>query len=240
LILGQRCTLSTSDNKNHKTFLHYKNGSRVFKELESNIPPSTVLDCVYVEANRSVFILDVISYDGREVSGCDTAFRFFWIKCKFEEDNLQFEKSTQLSIHLIETYDCSDSYSIRNVVEKCPIFNLGVKLDGYLFYHKEASYTPGESPLVLWLFPFMFEELFDDFKVHPFYHSERPKDYTNYLKYIDDFNEKALNRKRKNSKKKHEVDSSMEAEFEVLQDSSETEQNEHEMMMQLEMTGNDV
>jgi snurportin-1 len=231
--------LSTADNKSKKTFLHYKNGSRIFKELKSNIPPLTVFDCIFVSESRSVFILDVISYDGRDFSDCDTSFRFFWIKSKFEEDNLQFEKSSNHHIHPIDSFDCSDPYAIKSIIEKYPVFDFGVKLDGYLFYHKEASYTPGESPLVLWLFPFMFEELFENFKVHPLYHSDRPENYTNYLKYIEEFNEKARIKKRNNSKK-HQTDASMESECEVLKDSFETVQDEHEVMMQLEMTGNDV
>lgn len=64
-VLGQRCTLSTADHQRPKTFLHYKIGSKVFKQFESNVPPLTVLDCIYDGTSRTVFILDVISYDGK-------------------------------------------------------------------------------------------------------------------------------------------------------------------------------
>lgn len=113
-----------------------------------------------------------------------------------------------------------------------------MKVDGFLFYHKEASYTPGESPLVLWLFPFMFEELFEGYRINPSYHSERPEGYSNYLTYIEEFNKTVL--AKKNRKKTKTSDSSMESESQMLDDSSETFQDEHEVMMQLEMTGNDV
>jgi snurportin-1 len=233
---GQRCRLST-ESKDKRACLFYKNGKK-FLTLKSNIPAFTTLDCVYVAESRSVFILDVVSYDGRDVSGCDTSFRFFWIKSKFEEDNLHFDSSTAHHMNLVKTFDFSDSFAVQSIIGSCPVFKLGVKLDGYLFYHKEASYTPGESPLVLWLFPFMFEEIFRDYKVHEFYNSERPEGYTNYLNYIAEFNENA--KKPKPKPKNKEVDSSMELEEEHTRDRSDEVQDEREAMMQLEMTGNDV
>lgn len=194
---------------------------------------------MYVAASKLLFILDVISYDGRNFSGCDTSFRFFWIRSKFEEDNLQFDKSTHHKLSCINKFDFADSNSVKTVIEMHPVFNSEVKLDGYLFYHKEASYTPGESPLVLWLFPFMFDELFEDFKVHSFYHTERPKDYSNYLKFIEDFNENASIKKQKIKNFSQEA-MTMDLEYDTVKDDNDVIKNEQEMMMQLEMSGNDI
>lgn len=34
-----------------------------------------------------------------------------------------------------------------------------VQVDGILFYHKEAHYLPGQTPLVTWLLPWMLPEI---------------------------------------------------------------------------------
>lgn len=34
-------------------------------------------------------------------------------------------------------------------------------MDGVLFFHKEVHYTPGISPLVIWLLPYMVPEVLE-------------------------------------------------------------------------------
>lgn len=45
-----------------------------------------ILDCIYVEGERTFYILDVLAWNGHNVSDCDTQFRFFWLRSKYAED----------------------------------------------------------------------------------------------------------------------------------------------------------
>lgn len=95
---------------------------------------------------------------------------------------------------MIKNYDFKDAHQIATALNTHPIFSDNTELDGFLFYHKDASYSYGESPLVLWLYSFMIEELLPMFNVHEFY-NKKPENYSNYLQFIHDFEEKRqLNR----------------------------------------------
>lgn len=39
--------------------------------------------------------------------------------------------------------------------------NLWIQVDGLLFYHRETHYTPGSTPLVGWLRPYMVTDILD-------------------------------------------------------------------------------
>lgn len=132
------------------------------------------------------------------------------------------------------SYDISDDLAVNTLFQTHPLFSDGAELDGYLFYHKEGSYTAGETPLVLWLFSFMIEELFDHFKVNPFYNSNRPVTYTNYLDYIREFDEKLKKRRAKKSGNK--TPESMEVNGTEADDG----RDEMQEMIELEITGHDV
>lgn len=165
----------------------------------------------------------------------DSAFRFFWLKSKFLEDDLKIiDKENNLTLDLIMSYDFSDCLSVNILFQTYPIFSDGTDLDGYLFYHKEGSYTAGVTPIVLWLFPFMVEELFDHVKVNPIYISNRPKTYTNYLDYIREFDEKLKKRRGKKS------DSRASESMEVNDIETDDGRDEMQEMIELEITGNDV
>lgn len=192
---GWRCSFVVKSNK---AALHYKNGKEFKKGLSTNIPKNTVLDCFYVEKSSTLYILDVLKYKGRDVIDCDYSFRSYWIRTKFDEDDLKF-LDDNITLKMIEIYDFNDPFSIQKCYEMYPIFSDETELDGFLYYHKEGSYTFGETPLVLWLFPFMVEEVMPTYKIHPHYNSLKPNDYENYQQYITDFNAK-MSRKGRRSK----------------------------------------
>lgn len=167
---------------------------------------------------------------------CDSAFRFFWLKSKFEENDLKVtNKENDLSLELIPCYELTDEFAVQTLFQTHPVFDDGTELDGVLYYHKECSYTAGETPLVLWLFAFMIEELFDNIQVHPHYKSQRPATYTNYLDYIKYFDENLRKRKKKRLSSTSES-----MEHEPVIDSIEDGEDEMQRMIELEMTGNDV
>ncbi|XP_064524554.1 snurportin-1 isoform X2 [Pseudopipra pipra] len=89
----------------------------------------TILDCIYNEAQRTYYILDVMCWRGHPVYDCQTDFRFFWLSSKIQEEKGLGETSR-----------------INPV-------------DGLLFYHRQTHYTPGSTPLVGWLRPYMVPEI---------------------------------------------------------------------------------
>ena len=235
---GKRCSLSTGDGRNKLAKLFYKNGVKFF-EFRCNLPAYTIFDCVYNELSQSVYILDVIAFAGRDLVGCDAAFRFFWMKSKFEEDDIKTTGDDKnLQLKLLQHYDFLDHYAMKTCFQTYPMFDDDTELDGFLFYHKEGSYTAGETPLVLWLFPFMVDELFDTYRVNSSYHSLKPENYTNYLDFIKDFDEKLKSRQ----KKKHFNKKKVETEHDIMdlkESSFDDSRDEMQAMIDLEMTGNE-
>lgn len=225
--------MSTGENR-YKTAVFYTKRGHKLLEMKSTLPAFTILDCVYNKESQIVYVLDVIAYGGRDLIDCDASFRFFWIKSKLLEDGPRFmDKNMKLKLDLVPAVDMSDSYAVRNSLQTFPIFSEGTELDGFLFYHKEGSYTAGETPLVLWLFPFMVDELFDEYRVNASYHSEKPTGYTDYLDYIKAFNEKYQKKHTKHKKAEameHESDHANEPNC----------RDELQATIDLEMTGDDV
>lgn len=192
---GTRC-LIVSENNHKPTKVFYKNG-RLFKKFNSNLPSNTILDCIYNETTRTFYILDLLVYGNRDMMNCDSQFRFFWLKSKFIEDNIKVIDS-DLTLALLSYHDFVDSTLINVCLQSHPLWeNDEPNLDGYLFYHKEASYMSGTTPLVLWLFPFMMEEVFP-YQLNSIYNTQTPDDYTNYKDFIRIFEE---TRQRKATRK---------------------------------------
>lgn len=188
---GIRCTI-VANGARRPAEVYYKNG-QLLMNLNTNLPVHTVLDCVYNKLNKTFYILDMIMYGNLDMTDCETQFRFFWIKSKFADDELRIIDDG-FKLELLKAYDFSDTLSVSNCFKKFAAWN-DAELDGYLFYHKETSYQAGESPAVLWLFPFMIDELFDKYDINPIYHHQKPADYTNYLEFILKFEEKRNNKK---------------------------------------------
>lgn len=136
------------------------------------------------------------------MTNCDTAFRRYWIGSKFFECRLGVIDvklpNNNMKLNFIDGYEFSQPHRIHRCFQHIPCFpELGAELDGFLFYHKDASYTPGETPLVLWLFPYMVDEVLTMFRVHPDYNSLKPDGYTTYLEQIEKFQEKQNHKKEK-------------------------------------------
>ena len=237
---GKRCTLATDNKRNKSAILYYKNGERLMN-ISCNVPASSIFDCIYSEVNHTIFILDVLTYAGRDLSDCDTSFRFFWLKSKFIEDNLKITgMQSSLKLNLLTNIPHTDNHEVSICFQTPPLFLDGAELDGFLFYHKDASYTSGETPLVLWLFPFMVPELFNGAKVSEF-SEDRPENYTNYLDYIEEFNEKLKKKRNRGKGRRSEEAMEQEAIGEVKEQVDEDENfDEMQAMIDLEMTGNDV
>uniref|UniRef100_F6SEX2 Snurportin-1 n=1 Tax=Macaca mulatta TaxID=9544 RepID=F6SEX2_MACMU len=101
----------------------------------------TILDCIYSEVNQTYYVLDVMCWRGHPFYDCQTDFRFYWMHSKLPEEEGLGEK-TKL-----------------NPVRPVGPQELPLCVDGLLFYHKQTHYSPGSTPLVGWLRPYMVSDV---------------------------------------------------------------------------------
>lgn len=81
-------------------------------------------------------------------------------------------------------------------------FSENVELDGINFYYPESLYTPGETPLVLWLKPFMIPDVLQRPVNDHLANFQKPPDYVNVFEYMNNL-KKTKKIKNKNKKKKN-------------------------------------
>ncbi|XP_015676243.1 snurportin-1 [Protobothrops mucrosquamatus] len=116
----------------------------------------TILDCIYSEVQQTYYVLDVMCWRGHPVYDCQTDFRFYWLHSKMEEEMVLSEKSRLNPYRFVglKSYSC-------NAASLCEVLAMTFpfEVDGLLFYHKQAHYNPGSTPLVGWLRPYMVSDI---------------------------------------------------------------------------------
>ncbi|XP_054243899.1 snurportin-1 [Indicator indicator] len=115
-----------------------------------------ILDCIYSEAKQTYYILDVMCWRGHPVYDCQTDFRFFWLFSKIQEEEGLGEKSRINPFKFVglQNFPCSSDSLCKVLAMDFPF-----EVDGLLFYHKQTHYTPGSTPLVGWLRPYMVPDI---------------------------------------------------------------------------------
>jgi snurportin-1 len=83
------------------------------------------------------------------------------------------------------------------LLENFQFFPKNVYLDGINFYYSESLYTPGDTPLVLWLNPFMVPDVLGR-QVNDLL-AQKPLDYVNIFEHCQNLKKKK--RKRKKNRK---------------------------------------
>uniref|UniRef100_A0A1B0AG22 Snurportin-1 n=1 Tax=Glossina pallidipes TaxID=7398 RepID=A0A1B0AG22_GLOPL len=236
---GQRCFVAASDGK---TKMYSKFG-RFCLQFHSQLPgdgtdarkSSTILDCVFCKELDLFYVLDVIFYGHQSMLNCDAQFRFFWLRSKFEENESNFEKRTEnnnKSFCLLKRYDMAHEERIAAILQTYPIWSDNQpQLDGFLFYHKEASYTCGTTPLVCWLFAFMVPDILEIFVSCEYV---RPNNYSNPLIYMDEFDKEMAQKRGYNpyTKNLEKTNCHMEMEDEQEQNVIEGDDNALREIMQ--------
>ncbi|XP_067292784.1 snurportin-1 isoform X1 [Pseudorasbora parva] len=116
----------------------------------------TILDCIYSDVDRTYYILDVMCWRGHPVYDCSTEFRFYWLQSKVEEaeDLSEISKINPFRFVSLNNISCS-----TESIQKALAHEYNFTVDGLLFYHKETHYTPGSTPLVGWLRPYMVADI---------------------------------------------------------------------------------
>lgn len=203
---GQRCLVVTYSGR---TEMFNKSGRRL-KYFYSLLPGgngprgsknSTILDCVYSPGDDTFYVLDALVYGNQELVHCEAQFRFFWLRSKFDECselgicNILNKKSFKY----LPRYDSENVADVSEAFQRYPFWPENLpRLDGWLFYHKESSYTSGSTPLVGWLFTFMVPDILG-IEVNGNY--ERPMNYNDPIIYMDEFDAKLATLKQRHSAK---------------------------------------
>ncbi|XP_061750585.1 snurportin-1 isoform X1 [Nerophis ophidion] len=117
----------------------------------------TILDCIYSEVDRTFYMLDVMCWRGHPVYDCPTDFRFYWLQSKIQETEGLSEiakRNPQFRFVSLHSTDCTASS-----IQKALAADYSFSVDGLLFYHRQTHYTPGSTPLVGWLRPYMVGDI---------------------------------------------------------------------------------
>ena len=60
-------------------------GCKVAKVGKTGKTGNCILDCIYVDRDRTFYVLDLILWNGVSFFGCETTFRHYWLDSHFEE-----------------------------------------------------------------------------------------------------------------------------------------------------------
>lgn len=139
-----------------QTVSRRKNG-RILHEFLSALPhgsPQTgtgasefsMLHCVYHEADKTYYVLDIVWWKGLDVGASDFTFRQFWLHSKLAEVPSICKSSdfNHYRFQPVPVFDCS-----RQGLGDAYAGNVPFIKDGLLFYYKEGHYEEGLSPCVL-------------------------------------------------------------------------------------------
>nr|XP_014332487.1 PREDICTED: snurportin-1 isoform X1 [Bos mutus] len=116
----------------------------------------TILDCIYSEVNQTYYVLDVMCWRGHPFYDCQTDFRFYWLHSKLPEEEGLGEKTKRNPFKFVglKNFPCTPESLCKVLSMDFPF-----EVDGLLFYHKQTHYSPGSTPLVGWLRPYMVSDV---------------------------------------------------------------------------------
>ncbi|KMQ86790.1 snurportin-1-like protein [Lasius niger] len=171
---------------------------------DADMHQSAIVDCIWVKSQQVYYILDILYWSRLPFTNCEAEFRLYWINSKIRETTEFKERDTDINkypILSLQNIDCnSDLSSALTHLDFEPNC-----IDGFLFYHRNAQYNFGCTPLVTWLKSFMLSEVLGIFV--PSSLDEKPNDYINFEHYMENINAK------KNDYKKRIVKNFMEIEY---------------------------
>lgn len=179
--VGKRCLIVASDG----ITTAYNKAGRMICKHPTKLPGGnrdsktdyTILDCIFNYELQTYYVIDVLVYKSHPVVDSETEFRFFWLKCKLDE-----AKDLDTSYY-------GNPYKFKDLPRSCKSTDALVQsvikepfefeIDGILFYHKEAHYTPGHTPLSLWLKAYMLPEILN-IPIPQWIQDKTPSDYKGY------------------------------------------------------------
>ena len=162
--VAKRCLIISHSGKTTA----YNRTGHFFKQFPSSLPGGSrdqhysknnycILDCLFHEGLQTFFVLDIMCWGGHPVYDSDTDFRFFWLNSKLDElgDEVLVQSRTNPYKFIPLQYHVCSMVVLHQVLQQSVSF----EVDGLLFFHKEALYFRGRSPIVLWLKPHMIHDI---------------------------------------------------------------------------------
>jgi len=103
------------------------------------------LDCIWWDELQTYYVLDVLRWSEHQLGDNPTDLRFWWVRSKLAEARAHVQSSRNPCRFVApDAYECTAEN--LKFVYSMPV---GYSKDGLLFYHREALYEAGPSPLVL-------------------------------------------------------------------------------------------
>lgn len=103
------------------------------------------------EASRSgrYYVLDVMAWNGASMYECDVEFRFFWAHTRLTQECEACEAPNMAMGRGFAFVATPWFEATAEGLEAAYAGDVGAELDGLIFYHREAAYETGTTPLVL-------------------------------------------------------------------------------------------
>ncbi|CAB3405099.1 unnamed protein product [Caenorhabditis bovis] len=185
--IGRRCLVVATKGLTNA----YNKSGRNVMQFNSYLPGGygrnkyshTVLDCIF--GDNTFYVIDILSWDGREYNECPFDFRMFMLDSKIQETPELGQTSKKQRYRYVAADKCPATPAAMTEKMK-QTFNY--KVDGLMFYHNSVIYEAGQSPLVGWLKPWMMPEILN-IPVAEHY-LKGHEHYANSQQFIDQYNKK--------------------------------------------------
>lgn len=123
----------------------------IFAKLRADTG-SCILDCILEYTTNTFYVIDVMSWNGHDVFDSELSFRTYWMHTKLaEHPEVAQRASTNPYTFVPMYYNACTPINVANAAATPYPF----EIDGLLFFHNACYYTPGKTPLSLWLEPSM-------------------------------------------------------------------------------------
>jgi len=209
--VGKRCSLWALDGETHA----YTKQGMFLESFESSLPNgfgyssengSTFLDAVFVENLSTYFAIDVLQWGDYDLRRGSAEYRLYDLNGRMAERMSSPEPPPQIRARFkkfvmqLPLFPCTAS-GVTKALNWTPLPNLKLELDGILFYHHDAMYRPGTTPLVAWIKPWMAPEIFSNIHVPPHLLARKPVLYKDRLTFMKEWDAKEARQKAKREKK---------------------------------------
>lgn len=146
---GIRCSVIAG---NGKTDSRSESGIKLCDTFESLIPGGSyrstigsrsIFDCIFVEKEKTFYVLDLIMWKGLDFIDCECECRFFMRNSRLEEiDHIHtIRKGNDYIFKPLKYYLCNKE-GLKKAREENGF------LEGMLFFHNEANYISERNPLM--------------------------------------------------------------------------------------------
>ncbi|XP_041369041.1 snurportin-1-like [Gigantopelta aegis] len=173
---GKTVAYSKAGYRNNTFHSYLPGGSR---HQSGKYNDYTIMDCLFHEVTGTYWILDLMCWKSMPIYETETEFRFYWLHQNLQEFPQLGVKSRQnpFSFQALPRFPCTPQ-----AIEEA-LVNSTFEIDGILFFHKRTHYMFGSTPLVVWLKPYMLQDVLN-IPVPQRYLRQMPSTYIDYAHHI--------------------------------------------------------